>query len=434
MELLKNDIIETDVEKLGCNGEGVARLAGEKTLFIAGALAGERVRSKVILVKDRFLVGRLEQVLAPSPQRITPPCPYFKRCGGCTLQHLSYDGQLAFKRQNVGETLKKVGGLAVEVNQVFAGPSYGYRNKLSLPVRNAGGKTAIGFFAPASHRIVEIDACLLQKPALNRLISVFKEYMACNELTAYDEITGRGEVRELVAREIDGHLTVTVVLNEDADLSSFDAMLASSFDDYALYKNINKSRTNVILGKFYRLTGGREREVTVDGLRTTVHPASFFQVNDEVRKEVYGRLIEACLTAPLIVDAYSGAGLLTAKLAAGGRRTVGIEINRDAHGSALELKKRNNIAAMEPVCGDCAAVIGRYTGQGAAFILDPPRSGCAPAVLAALAKEKGPLFYLSCNPRTLARDLALLNRPVQAVLPFDMFPQTVNVETLVVLS
>ena len=211
-ELQKNDFIELLVTGEGTDGEGVGKVDG-KTVFLRGALKGERVRAKVILVKPRFNVAVTDKILKPSPQRITPPCPVFGKCGGCDLQHMKYAAQLEYKRRLVKDTLLKIGGIDEYVEEVEPSlPEYGYRNKISLPVRQfEGGALKIGLFAKNSHRVVETEACLLQNEKTAAVIPVFIRFMEESGFKGYDEQSGEGDVRHIVAREAGGVLYVTVV-------------------------------------------------------------------------------------------------------------------------------------------------------------------------------------------------------------------------------
>lgn len=431
--LNKNDVVELVIDNLGINGEGIAHVDG-LTVFVKGALVGERVRAKVILAKPTFVVCRLEQILTVSPHRVAPICPVYGKCGGCALQHLSYPEQLAYKQKMVRETLKKVGEMEVEVlPTVPSDTPIGYRNKVSLPIRLVRGETKIGFFQPSSHFITPIDACPLQKPEINRVIALMREFLGFYGGTPYDEATGKGDVRHLVVRSVGGKTYVTVVLNQKTDLRPFQKLLENALDRYALYVNYNHENNNVILGKRTEFLAGDRAPIDLGGYLADVHPAGFFQVNDYIRDKIYDTVCEK-IGHGKVIDAYSGAGLMTARVAKNCREVYGIEINPDAHASAVELKNFNDIDNMHPLLGDSADVLPKIADENCAVILDPPRAGCDQKVINALKELDCPIIYVSCNPATLARDLKLLGKKVVSVQPYDMFPQTTAVETVVVLS
>lgn len=439
MELQKNDIVELEVLSLGINGEGVSKVDG-KTVFIRGALQGELVRAKIILVKKSFDIAILDKILRPSLHRVNAPCPLFGKCGGCDLQHLSYDAQLRIKRQTLRDTLLHVGKIEAPVDEVVASTPLRYRNKLSLPVRNVGGELKIGLFARGSHRVIPCKDCLLQHEWNAPLISAFKEFMSENSISAYDEESGSGTVRHLVARMAAGVLGVTVVATHNFDAIPFFNRLTSIFPSVRLFVNENRTRNNVILGDKWHLIGEKISPEKVDGLSVDIHPGGFFQVNDEIRERLYADIAET-VHGSVAIEAYSGAGLLSARLAKNASAVYGIEINEQAHASALEIKKRNSLDNFFPILGDVGKelepLLSRVKNENPFLVIDPPRSGLSEqATSCVLTSLPQNIIYVSCNPATLARDLALLSPHynIDRISPYDMFPQTMNLETLVVLS
>ncbi len=439
-ELEKNDVIEVDVVGEGADGEGVARYEG-KAIFIRGALINERVRAKIILVKPKFNIAILEKVLVPSPFRTENTCPVYPRCGGCDLRHLSYEGQLEFKRRMVRDTLRKVGGIDIQPLPTVASPLKDrYRNKISLPVRENGGETHIGLFAKNSHRIIETDDCLLQYAWTKPLIAALRSFLDEHGLTGYNEGTREGDVRHIVAREAGGRLYVTLVTTHPMRIDGFYPMLEKIHPDVQLWLNVNRRDDNVILGNDWKHVRGSTDPVCVDGLKTDIHPAGFFQVNDDVRTALYD-YVASLVHGAAVVEAYSGAGLLSAKLAKKAKRVYGIEINPQSSASAVKLVQDNGIDNFTPVCGDVGKELGgvlrtlkQETGEDTFIVLDPPRTGISrEAADTLLGSGADNIVYVSCNPATLARDLKILSTAydVQSVQPFDMFPNTANVETVV---
>lgn len=442
-ELQKNDIIELNVSNLGSEGEGVARADG-KTVFIRGALPGERIRAKIIAVKPRFDVALLEKVLSPSPNRVAPVCPLFNKCGGCDLQHLSYEAELKFKRSLVEETFNKVGGLTVVSEDVEPSPEpLRYRNKLSLPVRLSRGETQVGLFAKNSHRIVETDDCLLQYDWNAPLIAALKEFMAESGLVGYDEERGKGDIRHLVARQAGGRLYVTLVATAKIECAEFGKRLREINSDSELWLNINTRRDNVILGREWHKILSSDGETVIEGLKAEIHPAGFFQVNDAIRERLYSYVADMC-KGHAAVEAYSGAGLLSARLSRKTKVVFGIEINEQAHAAALKLKADNGLDNFFPVLGDVGEKLNGVLSKCAELtdnaadtfvVLDPPRAGISESAANTLVQSGADnIVYISCNPATLARDAKRLTDGgyrVESVKPWDMFPRTANVETVV---
>lgn len=447
-KLIKNAIVELTIDNLGIFGEGISHTY-EKTIFVKNALVGERVKAKIIFAKPTFCNAIIMENLDVSGDRVSPPCPYFGKCGGCQLQHLSYEKQLVYKQNTVRETLLKVAKLDAEVMPTEPSLNcYRYRNKLSLPIRNSGDKGfEIGFFAENSHRIVSIKDCLLQPEWAAKLIEIVSGFMTDNFLGGYDESIGRGDVRHLVVRQLCGLLHIVIVTNRRSlpQIKALNEILNRHYGNaYALYTNFNNQTNNVILGKEFEFVGGNEEDIVIDGLKMNVHPASFFQVNDYIRNIIYSH-IEKGISEIYggqkirILDAYSGAGLLTAKMCDYADKVYGIEINGQAVAAADRLKKVNGIENMINVCGDCSEQIQKLENlyKCKVAVLDPPRAGCDEKVLTSII-EAGidNIFYISCNPATLARDLIKLadNYTIKSIQPFDMFPQTVHVECVVCLT
>lgn len=440
MVLQKNDNIEATIESLGYRGEGVARI-DRVPVFVSGALPGERVRAHVLLVKKDFAVAKLTEVVTPSPERARPVCPYFGKCGGCNLQHLAYGAQLDYKRDRVRDTLRKIARQSVAVAPcVPSAATYGYRNKLSLPVRRGrDGGAAVGLFAYNSHRVVEIDDCPLQTDRIRACIPTLRALAA--RFAPYDEERNTGVLRHLVVRDLGGRLSLTAVATRDVAAELIKACVDLGFATDELWLNINTSQGNAIMGDRTTLVGGRQELHTVMGLRASVHPKGFLQVNPGVADMLYGALIARAkeLAPDVIVDAYSGGGTLTALLASCAKEVVGVEIEPAASASADELVARLGLTGVRNVCGDCAVVLPSLisgAGERTLILLDPPRGGCDRAVAEAVNASGAPdVLYVSCNPATLARDLAIMdNYNIVSATPYDMFPQTCHVETLVVLS
>ncbi len=469
----KNSIICALTDGLGSNGEGVIRHEGI-TFFVPACLPGEKVRFKVLKVKGNIGYGKVEEILTPAEERARPKCPVFSRCGGCCLQHLDYPSQLAYKATVVKDALRKIGGIQMDVpTAVKSDLPYGYRNKLQLPVGvDREGNTVIGFYAEHSHRIVPISACAIHPEWAEKLIAIIKRYTAECAVKGYDEEKRTGTLRHIVAREIDGKFIITLVAVKKS-LPNTDyliGLLKETFAQMTLYLNVNAEDTNVIFGKeFILLYGEGVFEGAEQGIRYEAGPITFLQVNENVRTKLYKDALKTVAKEgdEVVIDAYSGGGLLTAMIAKKVKRAYGIELEQEASRCADSLKKKNGLKNMTNICGyveeELPKVLEKEKGEKLRLILDPPRSGIARSVLKALIDSKIPtLTIISCNPATLGRDLGILTgrliekegelvkNPAYADLPdgetlagyyeitkiqpYDMFPQTKWVETLVCLA
>lgn len=439
------DEFEGVVTDFGMSGEGIVK-DGAYPIFVPFAAVGERVRLRVVHAKKDYAFGELIEVLSPSNDRVKPRCRHFGRCGGCDLQHLSHSVQEEVKRVFVERTLSKA-GVRAQVPPVVCDGAWAYRNKLALPFGRMGreGKVVLGFFEKRSHRVVPLKDCPLHGEWAAKVVSAVTEWANECGLSVYDERTGKGLLRHVVARYITT-LSVVIVLNGDSipHADRLYAKLTARFDDVALYLSSNKANTNVIFGEDARLVKGRERPQRLGSFSAVVSPLSFLQVNDEMRDRLYA---DACAALAGfdgdVTELYSGVGLLTAELAL--RLTdahiTAVEIVPEAVKDAEKLMRSLGLSErVTEICGDAAEHMRSLAGSTAprALLVDPPRKGCDVAVLSAAAEaEFQRIVYISCNPATLARDLKFLTDRGYALVslrPYDLFPQTMHVETLAVLE
>ena len=469
----KNDIIVAVTEAIGSNGEGIIRHEGV-TFFVPACLPGEKVRFKVLKVKGNIGYGKAEEILTPAEERVREKCPVAHRCGGCCLQHLDYGAQLLHKSTVVKEALRKIAGFSINVPVAIKSDlPYGYRNKLQIPVGvDKDGNTVIGFYAEHSHRIVPTNTCAIHPEWAEKLIAIVKRYMTECAVKGYDEENKKGSIRHIVAREIGGKYIVTLVSakRELPNVSYLIGLLSERFSEFSLYVNFNDSDTNVIFGKEFQLVHGAGIfEAEEQGIRYEAGPVTFLQVNENVRTKLYKDALKSvCETGEeVVIDAYSGGGLLTAMLATQCKRVYGIELEPEASKCADSLKEKNGLSNMTNICGyveeKLPPILEKEKGETLRLILDPPRSGIARSVLKALLESGIPkLTLISCNPATLARDLGILSGrlierdgeliknpayenlteektlsgyyAIEKIQPYDMFPQTKHVETLVCLA
>lgn len=447
--LAKNQCYEMTCESFGQDAQGVCRQDGI-AVFVPGLLPGERARVRIVKPEKRYAFGRIEELLEKSPNRAEPFCPIYKRCGGCVCQHMTYETSLAFKRRQVQDLLERVGGLSIEVPPVLGmAHPFGYRNKGAYPVAQVGGAPACGFFAPRSHDLVPLpqNGCAIQGEDSAKATQAVLAWMRQNNVPAYDELTGRGLVRHIMTRSTThGELMVVLVVTR-ADIPKagqlIELLKAAVSGLCSICLSINSRRTNVILGTDIRVLWGKDTmEDTLCGLRFSVSPLSFFQVNPAQTEKLYGLALEyAGLTgSETVVDAYCGAGTISLLLTQKAKKVIGIEIVPEAIQNANENAVRNHIENAEFRVGATEDLLPRLIADGLrpdVIVLDPPRKGCDPAVLdAIIAAAPKRVVYVSCGAPTLARDAKLLAEggyTAEKVQCVDMFCWTGAVETVMSL-
>ena len=443
-QLKKNDEIEVYIDRYGANGEGIATKDG-KIIFVPFACKGERVLAKIVADKKSYYYAKLLKVLEASPDRREPRCPYFFKCGGCDLQHINYEKTLEIKRDIIRDAFLKYAGIDASVSEVVKSPNeYRYRNKFAFPVsENKDGKIVIGMYRKNSHDIVELDDCFLQHETAGKIIHLFKQYMEENKISAYSETTKRGTIKHIVVRENENSFILTIVVT-DKNFKNFSPLIQKlnvHFNNYGIVKNVNNLKNNVIFGNFNeKIYGIAELEKNEFGIKYFVSNTSFLQVNDDVKNLIYKKIIELVEGSKIVIDAYSGAGLLSSIIAKHAQKVYGIEIVESATADAEKLKKLNNLNNLININGDCAECLPKLAAKindDFTVVIDPPRKGVDESVLQAiLSSEPSKIIYLSCNPSTLARDVKTLSEKysIKLIQPYDMFPQTANVETLVLLK
>ncbi len=451
-------LLELGVQDLGSEGEGVGRAAGA-VVFVPGALPGDRVRARVVRTRKAFVEAELVEVLDPAPARVAPGCSVARFCGGCHLLAMSYEAQLEWKTRAVREALRRVGRLVnVRVESCLgAEHPYGYRNKAQFPVvavyrptgprRQAGLKA--GLYRRGTHEVVPVESCLLQHPLNNQVLAAAVRLASELGVTAYDEDTGAGILRHILARaSTDGRQAMAVFVTSRVPFPMGRRLAAALHEAVpevkTVVQNVNTRRTNVILGpRDIVLSGSGHITDHLGGLRFRVSASSFFQVNPAQAEVLYAVAARMAEGARRAADIYCGVGTITLYLArrlTGLEEIVGVESNPAAARDAAANARANGVEAASFICGDAGAVMrdmARSRVPLDTVVLDPPRKGCEPAVLESLLQlDCRRVVYVSCNPATLARDLALLARgfTVKEVQPVDMFPQTVHIETVVRLD
>ena len=448
--LRRNDVFEMTCDNFGQDAQGVCRVGG-MAVFVPGLLPGERALVRIVKPEKRYAFGRVEQILEKSPDRAEPFCPVYKRCGGCSCQHMTYDTSLRFKQDQVQQLLARVGGLDIAVPPVLgmAAP-FAYRNKGAYPVGSIKGEPVCGFFAPRSHDLIPLPemGCRIQRDDSHAATQAVLAWMKLSGAQPYDETTGRGLVRHVMTRSTTsgGLMVVIVVTKRDIPKKSLliDTLCAAVPGLLSLCLSVNSRRTNVILGdELHTLWGESVMEDTLHGLKFSVSPLSFFQVNHEQTEKLYQLALDyAELTGDeTVVDAYCGAGTISLMLAQKAKKVIGIEIVEPAIVNARENASRNGIENAEFIVGATEEVLPRLVAEGMrpdVIVVDPPRKGCEEAVLRAiLSAAPRRVVYVSCGAPTLARDAKILcegGYRADKVQCVDMFCWTGAVETVMLLS
>jgi len=445
MELAKNQEHTVTIEGYGEGGMGVARIDG-RVVFVHGALRGEKCRVLILKTLKSVAFAKVLEVIEPSSERITPDCPYFPRCGGCTYRHIHYEEELRLKKQRVQDNLSRIGGSDVTVEEILgAQDTLRYRNKAQYPVSKDG---AVGFYRARTHEVIECEHCLLVKPEADAAAEALREYMQSCRVAGYDEKTGRGLVRHLYVRSnAAGESLVCVLVNGDK-LPKEDRLVTLLRDACPKCTGIvlgtNTKKGNVILGDRYRTLWGSDRlEDTLCGKTFRLSVPSFYQVNRVQAERLYAKAIEfAGLTGQeTVLDLYCGAGTITLALSDHAKKVLGAEIVPEAIDDARENAARNGVKNAEFFCGDASDVakkLARENLRPDVITVDPPRRGLAADVVESIAEmQPGRVVYVSCDSATMARDvkrLADLGYTAQRACAVDMFPRADHVETVVLLS
>lgn len=446
----KNEEYILTIENMGINGEGIGRIEGY-TLFISGAIPEEKVRIKVIKINKNYGYGKLMEIIEPSPYRVEPFCPYSTRCGGCQLQHLNYKAQLDYKTRLVKDAMERIAKIYdLKIHPTIGmDDPLGYRNKAQFPVGLVRDSLAIGFYAPRSHDIIDMDTCFIQHGINDDIIHIIRRFIKEYGISIYDEIKHRGIIRHIVTKVgfKSGQVMVIIVTNGSSlpHKGKLIDMLRNSIPGIcSIVQNINREKTNVILGNKNITLWGQDYIVdTIGEFKFKISPLSFFQVNPVQTEVLYKKALEfANLTGnEIVVDAYSGIGTISLFLAKNAKKVYSVEVVKEAGEDAKENARINDINNVEFIQGESEVIIPKLVEDGLKIdvaVVDPPRKGCDARLLDALIKANPErIVYVSCNPATLARDLRYLwDRGYKAgeVQPVDMFPFTTHVECVTLMS
>lgn len=422
-------------------------------VFVEGAIVGEGGMIEIIEMKKSYGIGQIVRIFKDkrSPNRVNPICPLFGECGGCQLMHLSYEGQLSFKKGMVRETLRKIGGFEkIRINDVIGmeDPTK-YRNKVQVPFGEIKGKAACGFYKLNTHEIIPLDNCSIQTDEMTEIVKFIKNL--CNEyhIRGYNEKINKGDIRHVLIRESikTGEIMVILICTK-SEYPELDELVNKLIKRHprivSVMMNVNKYQTNTILGNYFKVLYGRNYIIDeLCGLKFKIGCRSFYQVNAYQTEKLYNQAITVgnFKETDVVIDAYCGIGTIGSAIAKKVKYVYGVEIVEEAIENARENAELNGLTNIEFVCNKAEDQIKEWAKQGIkidAIVVDPPRKGCEGDFLKTVVEMNIPkIVYVSCDVATLARDLKYLAEngyKIGPVQPVDMFPQTNHIENVVCLT
>ena len=446
--LMKNQIYETTVTDYTAEGQGVAHVEG-CAVFLPNAIAGERVRLRIEKAQKTWAAGKIVEILEKSPHRRNRECPVAKLCGGCDFWHMDYEEETRLKAGRVKTCLNRLGGEALTEVPILAAPDcHGYRNKAQYPVAQKKGRAYAGFFRAGTHDVVENRRCLILPEETDAVKDTVMDYVNQFRVSVYDEASHSGLLRHIYVRRgaVSGQLLVCLVCNGER-LPKVEALLARlqkipGFTTLVL--SVNTKKGNAVLGdRFITLHGPGYIEDTLCGLNFRLSPRSFYQVNHHQAQRLYETAIEqAGITKnDTVLDLYCGVGTITLAMASAAGKVIGVEVIPQAVEDARDNARRNGIENAEFFCGDAGQAALELERNGVrpdVVVVDPPRKGLNADTIEALSRmAPRRIVYVSCDPATLARDVALLKLrgyALQSATAADLFPRCAHVESVVCLS
>ena len=446
--LTKNEIYEATFTGLTSEGLGVCRIDG-RAVFVKGALPGEIWTVRITKVGRSAVFGRGELLLSPAPERTEPECPHFGRCGGCATMHMSYEAELRHKLERVNDAFRRIGGLSLVAEAIIPSQSIeGYRNKAVYAVGERNGEVISGFYRGGSHDIVATERCYLQNRSSDACANAVREWMNARQIPAYNPDTGRGAVRHVFTRTArDGSVVCCVVSADGFGVHTsklVNCLRAACPELSGIVLNINKTQGNTVLaGDFYTLWGSDMLTDVLCGHSFNIAPQAFYQINPPQAERLYDLAVKFAAPSAdrTVLDLYCGAGTISLCIAEKAGLVIGAEIVPQAIENARENAARNGMSNVEFICADAGEAAQELLRRGVTpevVVVDPPRKGMSPdAVEAVAAMSPERVVYVSCDPATLARDLAIfktLGYNSQRAIAVDMFPRTMHVETCVLLS
>ena len=445
--LTKNQIYEAVITDYTSEGQGVAHVEG-CAVFIPNAVAGEKVKVRIEKAAKTWAAGKIVEILEKSPHRINRECPVAKLCGGCDFWHMDYAEESRLKAERVRNCLNRLGGENLEKVEILAAPTcYGYRNKAQYPVAAKKGRAYAGFFKAGTHEVVENNRCLILPEETDKVKAAVMDYVNQFRVTAYDEVEHKGLLRQIYVRRgaVSRQILVCLVVNGRSIPKDHELIgrLKKIPGFTTLVLSVNTKKGNAVLGdEFITLHGPGYIEDTLCGLNFRLSPRSFYQVNHHQAQRLYEAAIsQAEITKEdTVLDLYCGVGTITLAMASAAGKVIGVEVIPQAVEDARDNAKRNGIENAEFFCGDAgqAALALEEKGVKAdVVVVDPPRKGLNADTIEALARfAPRRIVYVSCDPATLARDVALLKErgyTLKNALAADLFPRCSHVESIVTM-
>ena len=445
--LTKNEIYETVITDYTAEGQGVAHVEG-CAVFIPNAIAGEKCRVRIEKVGKTWAAGKIVEILEKSPHRVNRACPISSSCGGCDFHHMDYAEETRLKADRVRQALNRIGGENFTEMPILSAPTCdGYRNKAQYPVASKKGRVFAGFFRAGTHEVVENKRCLILPQETDRVKDTVIDYVNQNGISSYDEATRKGLLRHIYVRRgaVTGQILVCLVVNgrKLPHAEELVAKLEEIPGFTALVLSVNTKAGNAVLGdEFITLHGPGYIEDTLCGLNFRLSPRSFYQVNHHQAQRLYETAIaQAGITRDdTVLDLYCGVGTITLAMAKSAGKVIGVEVIPQAVQDAKDNARRNGIENAEFFCGDAGQAALELEAKGIkadVAVVDPPRKGLNADTIEALSRmAPRRIVYVSCDPATLARDVALLKQRGYAVknaTAADLFPRCAHVESIVCL-
>ena len=444
----KNDIVEIEITALSSECSGIGKKDG-MVIFVPFSAIGDKLEVKILKVNKTYCYGKIERIITPSPDRVTPDCPVYTRCGGCSLRHISYEAQLRAKEQFVKDAFTRIGGLSPEFLPIIRNTNInGYRNKLQIPIgTDKDGNLIAGFYAFHSHRIVPCEKCLLQPDIFSKITADFLKISTGLNLTAYDETTHKGILRHLYLRKgyYSGEICLCIVVAKNVPEIKIlsDKLLEKYPEIVSSVINVNNRDTNVILGdEEIVLTSKNYICDIMCKNAVNIAPKAFYQVNTPCAEQLYSSACDfAEPNGKTVLDLYCGAGTIGLSMARTAKKIIGVEIVPEAIENAKQNALANGITNCEFICADAAEaarILNSRSLRPDVIMVDPPRKGCGRDACEQIAAFSAPrIVMVSCNAATAARDCACfaeLGYSTDKCVAVDMFSGTNHVETVVLLS
>ena len=444
----KNDIVEIEITALSSECSGIGKKDG-MVIFVPFSAIGDKLEVKILKVNKTYCYGKIERIITPSPDRVTPDCPVYTKCGGCSLRHISYEAQLRAKEQFVKDAFTRIGGLSPEFLPIIRNTNInGYRNKLQIPIgTDKDGNLIAGFYAFHSHRIVPCEKCLLQPDIFSKITADFLKISTGLNLTAYDETTHKGILRHLYLRKgyYSGEICLCIVVAKNVPEIKIlsDRLLEKYPDIVSSVINVNSRDTNVILGdEEIVLTSKKYICDIMCKIAVNIAPKAFYQVNTPCAEQLYSSACDfAEPKGKTVLDLYCGAGTIGLSMARTAKKIIGVEIVPEAIENAKQNALTNGITNCEFICADAAEaarILHSRNLRPDVIMVDPPRKGCGKDACEQIAAFSAPrIVMVSCNAATAARDCACfaeLGYSTDKCVAVDMFSGTNHVETVVLLS